>query len=312
MLHTLTYQISEVLPYINWLYFFHAWGLPSKYGSIARVHGCPACQQGWVQSFGKEEYERASEAVRLYQDALKLLRSVEGQFQTHARILIEPAYSQGEDIVICKEDGTEQRLPMLRQQSPDRDGFCWCISDFISPRTENKSQNIEGNATTPPYCRIGMFVCTTDKEMEQQCPDDPYMKMLHQTLADRLAEATAEKAHMDVRARLWGYAKGENLSIDELFSEKYQGCRPAVGYPSLPDQSLNFLLAELLHFDELGVELTESGAMRPHASTSGLMIEHPRAHHFSVGRISEEQLTDYAHRRGMPTDRMRTFLSANI
>lgn len=305
MLHTLTYQIHEVVPYINWLYFFHAWSLPSKYGSIARVHGCPACQQGWVQTFETKEHERAKEALKLFQDAHQLLRELDGRFQTHARILLLPAYSQDEDIVVCKEDGTEQRLPMLRQQSPDKDNYCWCLSDFIRQKTEEKNASF-------PYNQIGLFVSTVDKELEQQCPDDPYMKMLHQTLADRLAEATAEIAHLKVRKQLWGYAKQENLSIDELFSEKYQGRRPAVGYPSLPDQSLNFLLAELLDFNGLGIELTESGAMSPHASTSGLMVAHPKAHHFAVGGISEEQLADYANRRGMPIERMRAFLSANI
>lgn len=306
MLQTLTYELYEVVPYINWLYFFHAWSLPSKYGSIARVHGYPACQQGWVQSFEEKEHGRASEALKLFQDAHQLLRELDGRFQTHARILLLPAYSQGEDIVVCKEDGKEQRLPMLRQQSPDKDNFCWCLSDFIRPKDSS------ADPTAAQYSQISIFVCTVDKELEQQCPDDPYMKMLHQTLADRLAEATAEKAHLEVRKQLWGYAKSEDLSIDELFSEKYQGRRPAVGYPSLPDQSLNFLLAELLDFEELGVELTESGAMRPHASTSGLMLAHPKAHHFAIGKISEEQLADYANRRGMPIERMRTFLSANI
>lgn len=321
MLHTLTYQIGDVVPYINWLYFFHAWGLPSRYGSIARVHGCQACQQGWIQSFGKEEQERASEAVRLFRDAQQLLRELDGRFQTHARVRLMPAYSQGEDIVVQKEDGTEQRLPMLRQQSPDKDNLCWCLSDFIRQKTEerdtstgdeNNETPFNDNPASAPYSWIGLFVSTVDEELEQQCPDDPYMKMLHQTLADRLAEATAERAHLEVRKQLWGYAKSEKLSTDELFSEKYQGRRPAIGYPSLPDQSLNFVLAELLDFEELGILLTESGAMRPHASTSGLMLAHPMAHHFAVGRISEEQLTDYARRRGMPTERMRTFLSANV
>lgn len=318
MLHTLTYQLYEVVPYINWLYFFHAWELPSKYGSIAHIHDCEGCRQTWLHSFPKEEQERAHEAAKLYQDAKKLLQELNGRFQTHARINLLPAYSQGEDIVVCKDDGTEQHLPMLRQQSPDKDGICWCLSDFIQPLPTSNHLK-EGNAqfssntpTTSPYSWVGLFVSTVDKELEQRCKDDTYLSLLHQTLADRLAEATVEKAHQEIRTQFWGYTKNEKLSIDDLFCERYQGRRPAIGYPSLPDQSLNFELAKLLHFDEMGIELTENGAMLPHASTSGLMIAHPRAHHFSIGKINEEQLADYAHRRCMPIERMRAFLSTNI
>lgn len=311
MLHTLTYQLHEVVPYINWLYFFHAWGLPSKYGSISRIHDCEGCRQTWIHSYPKEEHERASEAAKLYKDAKQLLLTLEGRFHTHANIRLMPAYSQGDDIMVCKEDGTKQRLPMLRQQRPGKDNYCWCLSDFICPKNHNKSTTTADTPAEAPYNWVGMFVSTVDKELEQQCPDDAYMKLLHQTLADRLAEATAERAHEEVRTKLWGYATNEKLSIDQLFAEKYQGRRPAVGYPSLPDQSLNFLLAELLHFDELGIQLTESGAMLPHASTSGLMLAHPQAHHFTVGRISEEQLHDYAQRRGLTPEKMKAFLGAN-
>ena len=135
---------------------------------------------------------------------------------------------------------------------------------------------------------------------------------LAQTLADRLAEATAERMHEEVRKELWGYAKDERLTIEEMLQEKYVGRRPAVGYPSLPDQSLNFLIDELLDMKRIGVSLTESGAMRPHASTSGLIINHPQARHFAIGHIGEDQLKDYALRRGMPENRIREFLASNI
>ena len=133
-----------------------------------------------------------------------------------------------------------------------------------------------------------------------------------QLLADRLAEATAERMHEEVRKHYWGYAKDENLSIPEMQVEKFQGIRPAVGYPSLPDTSLNFVIDQLLDMKQIGIRLTESGAMRPHASVSGFMFAHPQAHYFSLGKIGEDQLQDYARRRGLPVETLRKFLAANL
>ena len=136
--------------------------------------------------------------------------------------------------------------------------------------------------------------------------------MMAQLLADRLAEATAERLHEQVRKQLWGYAPDERLSIVEMQQERFQGIRPAVGYPSLPDASLNFLLDRLLGFRQIGITLTESGAMRPHASVSGLMMAHPEARYFALGKIGQDQLRDYARRRGLPVETMRKFLSSNL
>ena len=133
-----------------------------------------------------------------------------------------------------------------------------------------------------------------------------------QTLADRLAEATAEKMHETVRKEIWAYAPDENLIIRQLHNEEYQGIRPAVGYPSLPDQSVNFLLDELLDMQQIGIRLTENGMMQPHASVSGLMFAHPASRYFSIGKIDEQQLNDYAIRRGISPDEMRKFLGANL
>ena len=124
-----------------------------------------------------------------------------------------------------------------------------------------------------------------------------------------LAEAAAERLHQQVRTTLWGYAPQEQLTMDELHAEKFQGIRPAVGYPSLPDVSINFLIDRLISFESIGVTLTEHGMMQPHASVSGLMFSHPKAHYFSIGEISEEQLQDYARRRNLPADALRKYLS---
>jgi cobalamin-dependent methionine synthase I len=148
--------------------------------------------------------------------------------------------------------------------------------------------------------------------METDFDHDPYQKMMAQLLADRLAEAAAELLHLEVRRSYWGYAPDEQLSIGELHQEHYQGLRPAVGYPSLPDVSLNFVIDQLIDMKQIGIRLTESGAMRPHASVSGLMLAHPKARYFSIGKIGEDQLADYARRRGLPIELTRKFLSANL
>ena len=121
-----------------------------------------------------------------------------------------------------------------------------------------------------------------------------------------------EKLHLYVRKEAWGYAPDERLSMADLLLEKFQGIRPAVGYPSLPDQSVNFIIDELIHLGNIGITLTENGAMHPHASVSGLMLAHPQARYFSVGKIGEDQLIDYSQRRGLPVESMRKFLAANL
>jgi cobalamin-dependent methionine synthase I len=141
---------------------------------------------------------------------------------------------------------------------------------------------------------------------------DPYEKMMVQLLADRLAEATAERLHEQVRKTYWGYAADEQLDIASMLIERWQGIRPAVGYPSLPDTSLNFLIDQLIGLQQIGIRLTESGAMKPHASVSGLMMAHPDARYFSIGKIGEDQLHSYAERRGVPIELMRKFLGANL
>ena len=159
---------------------------------------------------------------------------------------------------------------------------------------------------------MGIFAASCDGEVELLHADDPYKHLLVQTLADRLAEAATEKMHEYVRKVAWGYAKEENLSIPELLKEDFQGIRPAVGYPSLPDQSVNFLLDKLLHMGQIGISLTENGAMYPHATVCGLMFAHPAARYFAVGKIGKDQLEDYAKRRGMAVEKVSRFLAANL
>lgn len=289
------YRIHEVSGYINWVYFFHAWGFQPRYAAIADIHGCDACRALWLANFPEKERAKAAEAMQLFKEANRMLSALDKDFQTHALFLLADANSLDNDIWI---EGV--RFPFLRQQTAKEGEPYLCLSDFIRPLSSGIKD------------KLGLFATSVDAEMEKLYPDDSYRHMLVQTLADRLAEATAEKLHETVRKETWGYAPDEHLNMHQLHNEEFQGIRPAVGYPSLPDQSVNFLLDKLLDMKQIGIRLTENAMMQPHASVSGLMFAHPASRYFSVGRISEEQLRDYALRRGMPVEEMRRFLGENI
>ena len=290
------YHIHEVSEYINWVYFFHAWGFQPRYAGIANIHGCDACRAMWLVRFPEEERNKAAEAMQLFKEANRMLRLLDEKgYQTHAIFRLTEANSEENDLWL---DG--KRFPLLRQQKTLPGEPYLCLSDFVRP--------LSGGIKD----QVGIFVTTIDKETENLYPDDAYRRMLVQTLADRLAEATAEKLHEQVRKQIWGYAPNEQLSIHQLHNEEFQGIRPAVGYPSLPDLSVNFLLDEWLDMKQIGIHLTENGMMQPHASVSGLMLAHPVSRYFSIGKISGEQLNDYAKRRGLPIDEMRKFLAANL
>ena len=291
------YDINDVRPYINWVYFFHAWGFAPQYASIADIHGCDACKAMWLISFPESERGKAAEAMQLFKEANRMIDTLNQTGKTHALFRLMKANSADNDIWL-----EETRLPLLRQQTTkenSEDPYL-CLSDFVRPKDSGTSD------------QVGIFATTVDLPTLLVEEDDKYQQLLKQTLADRLAEATAEKTHEEVRKEIWGYAPDEDLTIKQLHQEKYQGMRPAVGYPSLPDLSINFLLDELLDMKQIGITLTENGMMRPHASVSGLMLAHPACRHFSVGKIDEAQLKNYALRRGMPLETMKKFLIANI
>jgi len=255
MTHNLQFTIQQLLPYINWVYFYHTWGIKEESASELR--------------------NEAGTVLRQWAD--------EGR-HTNFRVSLMPANSNGEDIVITSsyEGGWNGIIPLLRQQHPPY----LCLSDFLPP-AGMEPQTIGIFASSFPFAVQGL---------------------LEQTLADRLAEAAAELGHQHTRRKLWGYAPDEDLTPQELFAERYQGKRPAVGYPSLPDQSLIFVLADILDFKDMGITLTETGAMIPHASTAGLMLSHPKAQHFSIGTIGQDQLQQYAQRRGVPVGEIRPFI----
>lgn len=323
MRRALTYTVREVVPYINWLYFFHAWGMEPRFAAVADVHDCPACREAWIASFSTAEQPKAREAYRLYREATELLDRWADEPICHALILLAEAYSDGDDIVVAGK-----RIPLLRQQHVGRSGYTLCLSDFIAPRGDLPA------AADPVAHRMGVFAATVKVRASKQessllgCSQRAQPKLdnevadpqpssiihqpntlLHSTLADRLAEATAERMHEEVRKHYWGYAKEEQLTMQELHAEKFQGIRPAVGYPSLPDQSIIFLIDELLHLEDIGIGLSEHGAMIPHCSVSGFMFGHPKAHYFSVGSVGEDQLRDYACRRGIAMEELKRYIT---
>ena len=277
----LTYDISELISYINWPYFFFAW-----------------------------QVKEPSEKDRLHQEAEAFLQQLEGKYHAYGLFELFDAHSDGDDIVVCKGDRSLEsgvsRIPCLRQQQGNPPYLC--LSDFLPPHIISTDSCLR----TPDSSKLGVFATSVSLGLETDFDSDPYKKMMAQLLADRLAEAAAERMHEQVRKEYWGYAKDENLSIPDMLVEKFQGIRPAVGYPSLPDTSLNFVLDDLIDMKQIGIRLTESGAMKPHASVSGLMLAHPEARYFSIGKIGEDQLRDYARRRGLPLELCRRFLAANL
>ena len=309
-----TYRISELIPFINWLYFYHAWGLSGK---------------------------PKADKEKIKQEALQMLASWEEKYHTHAIFKLFEVGSEGDDLIFflpstseengisgtseengisgtsggngtpgtsgIESNGIEEkkeknlRFPMLRQQHPSAPGEPnLCLADFIRPL----SQGIRD--------QIGVFCTSVDGTIIDVYRHDDYLNMMAQTLSDRLAEATAEKLHEEVRKEYWGYAPDENLTIEQQHREEYQGIRPAIGYPSLPDTSANFLINQLLDMKQIGIRLTETGMMTPHASVSGLMFSHPKARYFELGKIGDDQLRDYARRRGVPVELMRRFLQSSL
>ena len=290
------YKIHEVSEYINWIYFFHAWGFQPRFAAIADIHGCDSCRASWLAGFPEEDRAKAAEAMQLYKDANRMLNQLDEDFEIKSVVKLCEANSDGDNLII---DGVT--FPLLRQQAKKREGGPFlCLSDFVRPLSSGIKDT------------VGAFATSIDADMEGLFEKDPYKHIIVHALSDRLAEAATEKMHEYVRKEVWGYAKDENLSMKDLMVEKYQGIRPAVGYPSLPDQSVNFLLDEVLDMKQIGIKLTENGAMYPHASVCGLMFSHPASQYFAVGKIGEDQLADYAQRRGKTVEEMKKFLAANL
>ncbi|HLP04814.1 MAG TPA: vitamin B12 dependent-methionine synthase activation domain-containing protein [Paludibacter sp.] len=294
-------DLKEMVPYIDWTFFFLAWRISGRYEGIETVHDCMSCRMSWLQNFPEPDRPKAQEALKLYKDAQEMLRRFldEKSLRINASFGIYPAHSNGEDILLV--DGKRTiTVPTLRQQHASTDGFCYSLADFLAPGNDYAGVF----ATTV----IGTEEIAAAHEQE----GDIYGSILVKTLSDRLAEAAAEWLHTQVRRNYWGYAPDESLTVKEILKTQYKGIRPAVGYPSLPDQSIIFELDSLLEFNEMGISLTENGAMYPNASVCGLYFAHPQSKYFMIGKIDENQFQDYARRRGKSPEVLRKWLAANL
>ncbi|MDB5500400.1 MAG: methionine synthase [Tardiphaga sp.] len=274
------YPLAELAEYIDWTPFFQTWELAGRFPAILK------------------DDKVGEVATSLYADAQKMLKLIinENWFKAQATIGFWPANAVGDDIVLY-EDETRTTpiatLYTLRQQLVKRDGrFNAALSDFIAPVTSG----------VPDY--MGAFVVTAGIGEDIianrfKNANDDYSAILCQALADRLAEAFAERMHLRVRKEFWGYAPDENLPVDELILEKYQGIRPAPGYPAQPDHTEKATLFRLLDAENTaGVTLTESYAMWPGSSVSGVYFSHPESYYFGVGKVERDQVQDYATRKG--------------
>ncbi len=287
------FPLEELVPYVDWSPFFRAWEMRGKYPAIFDD-----------PKFGKE-------AKILFDDAQQLLQRIVDQKQLRASAVYGfwPAASVGDDIVLFQDaarTAERTRFHTLRQQW-ERKGqdYFRALSDYVAPLESGREDY------------LGAFVLTTglgaDKlAAEFEADHDDYNAIMVKALADRLAEAFAERLHQQVR-REWGFGEAESLSNDDLIAEKYRGIRPAPGYPSQPDHTEKKILFDLLSAEkEASVELTESFAMFPAASVSGLYFGHSQARYFAVDRLTRDQVEDYAKRKGMAVSEAQRWLAPNL
>ena len=276
------YDLSELLAYIDWSPFFSTWELRGRYPAIL------------------DDNVVGAEARKLLADARAMLERIVAERWLKAAAVVGfwPANSVGDDIEIYTGEPRHSRLAMLhtlRQQiarDPARDRAHTALADFVAPKETGVADYIGGFAVT---AGLG-----DAQALERHFkPTDDYGRIMLKALADRLAEALAERMHERVRRELWGYAANEQLTNAELIAEKYAGIRPAPGYPAQPDHTEKATLWRLMDVShKIGISLTESFAMWPAASVSGLYLAHPDSHYFGVGRIERDQVEDYAARKG--------------
>lgn len=296
--------VSEIIPYINWKFFFHSWNLSARYYTVHSIDDCASCRIQWLNSFPEEDREKATEAMKLYKDAKIMLdRMVYDKSDYIGAVFgIYEAYSDNENLYI-----NDICFPMLRQQKKNDKDLYLSLCDFVAPKVYGKKDYVAGFTVSAGLGGANELLSQYENQGEE------YKVLLLKSVLDRLAEATTEWLHARIRQKYWGFASDEDLSVNDMFAVKYRSIRPAVGYPSIPDQSINFLLNnDLLRSNELGVELTENGIMLPNASVSGIIIAHPASKYFSIGQISDEQAQNYISRRNTDENEIRKFLSANL
>ena len=285
-------DLKEARKYIDWTFFFHAWKLNGKFPAILK------------------DPIKGEEAQELYDDAQDMLDLIinEQWLTSKAVVGIFPAYAEGDDIVVLDSEEKKQSVfNLLRNQEKKADNISnLCLSDFVAPKNDNYVDYIGG------------FVVTAGLGIEKHIKNftdnnDDYSAIMLKVLADRLAEAATEMLHEKVRKDYWGYAVNENITIEDSIREKYQGIRPAPGYPACPEHSEKETLFKLLNAEEVsGVSLTENYAMYPAASVSGYYFSHPDSQYFNVGNLLPDQIKDYAKRKNMSIEKIKKLLPMNI
>lgn len=301
-------NIAEIIPWLDWKFLFPAWNLSARFHTITRIGKSDEERAKWIESFREDDREKGKEAIKLYDDAVEMLNKFVSDDVDYIRAIfgIYEAYSDN-DTIYVKGDakGDYTAFPFLRQQKKSRKNEYYCLSDFTAPLESGKKDYIGAFAVTAGF--------GADDQLERYSVEgDEYNGLLMKSLLDRLAEAATEWLHAKVRREYWGYASDEDLTIDEMLAVRFQGIRPAVGYPSIPDQTTNFTLHDLLSTEEIGIKLTENGVMHPNASVSGLFFSHPQSKYFGIGEIDEAQMVDYANRKKKNPDEIRKFLMANL
>ncbi len=324
------YDLAEIAKYIDWTPFFQTWQLSGKYPKI----------------FDDETV--GAEAKKLYDDAQAMLKKVisEKSLQAKAVIGFYPANSVGDDIILHNFEAYEydaagqgalkntgyrilsetavsstgelvENPPLavlhhLRQQNLKAQNLPnLCLSDYIAPVETGHALSLQSNANVD---YIGGFAVTAGLGIEAlleqyEKEHDDYNSIMLKAIADRLAEAFTELMHERVRKEFWGYVSDETLSNEELIAEKYQGIRPAPGYPACPDHTEKTALFNLLDAGRIGIELTESFAMYPASSVSGWYFAHPESKYFTIGKIAKDQVVDYAKRKNMPLEEVEKWLA---
>ena len=287
------HALEEIAQYIDWTFFFHSWELRGKYPAIF------------------DDPVKGKDARRLFEDGQRMLQQIidKQMIRTEAVVGFYPANSRGDDVLVYrdeKEKKVVQELQFLRNQRKKEEGEPnLCLSDFIMPAEQGRQDYIGAFFAT-----AGLGVDEWARTFEEA--NDDYSAVMLKILAQRLAEALAEMLHQKVRKELWGYAAGEDLQPVDLLKEKYQGIRPAFGYPSLPDHTLKKPVYEMMQVDKHShINLTDSYMMIPEASVSGLYIAHPASRYFNVQQIRDDQIHDYARRKGMKEEQVRRWLSEN-
>ena len=285
--------LSDLVPFIDWSPFFHAWELRGRYPQIL--------EDPVVGEKARELFADAKALLdRIVKDRLLTARGVYGFF---------PAHADGDDIRLFSDAAMTRPLATLhtlRQQMEKPEGQpLEALADFVAPKESGRTDFVGAFAVT-----AGIGVDALCRAFEKE--HDDYSSILVKALADRLAEAFAEMLHQR-RAPDWGYGRNESLTSEDLLRERYRGIRPAPGYPACPDHTEKRTLFSLLDVEKnAGISLTENFAMTPASSVSGFYFAHPDAHYFGVGRLGRDQVEDYAARKGWTLEEAERWLSPNL